>query len=248
MQALDRLSALMSKFELRVEACGISQANFAILDPYGDRSDLKLRFSAATDLKELPGSGLFSARVNWGRDKNPMLGALPPVIDVDLAKETRLLSLVDLLIEESDAARCGSASVLNRLGEILVVNLVRRQIERGETRSGLLGGLADPRLSRAIVAIHERPEHKWRIDTLADEAGLSKSRFTELFRVKVGETPLAYLRRWRMILARQDIERGEQIQRVANRYCYGSSEAFSRSFHQAYGISPMQARCVQASA
>ena len=54
--------------------------------------------------------------------------------------------------------------------------------------------------------------------------------------------PLAYLRNWRLILARQDIEGGARIQSVARRYGYGSPEALSRAISQAYGTSPLQLR------
>lgn len=242
MQHLDRLSALMSRFELSVNISDRQSANLLVVAGGGTSSARTLILCATACDDAVGGEALFGARVDWGGKYNPLFAALPDQIEVDLADYPGLLALVDLLISEKEAMRCGTESVVNRLGEILVVHLIRQQIETGGTRVGVLGGLADPRLSRAIVAIHERPEHKWRVETLAHEAGLSKSRFTELFRLSVGETPLAYLRRWRMTLARQDIERGHQIQRVAHRYCYGSTEALSRSFQQTFGISPSHLR------
>ncbi|WP_372574148.1 helix-turn-helix transcriptional regulator [Ruegeria jejuensis] len=185
---------------------------------------------------------LLSARVTWGGPQNPLLAALPDEIHQDLTNDPEMQAVVELLLAEQTAARCGSASVLNRLGEVLLVRLMRRQIEQGEMQVGLLGGLADPRLSRAIVAIHHQPGHDWRVDLLAQEAGLSVSRFAELFRQSVGITPLAYLRKWRLTLARQDLERGDRVQRVANRYCYGSPEALSRAVSQEYGQTPIQIR------
>jgi len=123
-----------------------------------------------------------------------------------------------------------------------MVRLLRAQIERGTTGAGLLGGLADARLSRTIVAIHENPGKQWRNQELAEVANLSRSRFSERFVELVGETPQAYLRRWRMTLARQDVERGERIQTVAWRYGYGSSEALSRAFRRQFGNNPVALR------
>lgn len=239
---LDRLSALMSRFELTVSICEASSANLFVFGANDDIQTQRLVLCDSLGALQDDGFLLFSALVDWGGASNPLLAALPARIEIDITDRSKLLPLVELLMSEQEARRCGTASVVNRLGEILMVHLLRLQIETGSTRVGVLGGLADPRLSRAIVAIHERPEHKWRAETLAEEAGLSKSRFTELFRAAVGETPLAYLRRWRMTLARQDIERGDRVQRVAHRYCYGSTEAMSRSFQQAFGMSPSKAR------
>ncbi|WDQ99309.1 helix-turn-helix transcriptional regulator [Devosia sp. J2-20] len=132
--------------------------------------------------------------------------------------------------------------MINRLGEVLVVRLLRRQLEAGSLRVGLLGGLADKRLSRAIVAMHERPERVWSVDDLAEIAGLSVSRFAQLFKVAVGQSPLSYLRKWRLVLAKQDIERGDRVSSTALRYAYGSSEAMSRAFYQQYRIKPVALR------
>ena len=79
--------------------------------------------------------------------------------------------------------------VLSRLAEVLVIRLLRAEIERGATEPGLVSGLADPRLSRAIVAMHEAPGQPWSNVALAAIAGMSLSRFAEAFRARVGETP-----------------------------------------------------------
>ncbi|MGX9355200.1 helix-turn-helix domain-containing protein [Roseobacteraceae bacterium S113] len=242
---IDRLSALMSHFALQVTLCGADEANLCILgDPETGRATcLAMSLdSAAPHAHDADTGVLLAAEVSWGGAQNPLLMALPKRVGHPLDTDPEMGALVDLILSEQRAARCGSASVLNRLMEVLIVRLMRRQIEAAHVAPGLLGGLADPRLSRAIVAIHDRPEHPWRLESLAEEAALSVSHFSELFRTAVGMTPLAYLRKWRLILARQDIERGARVQRVATRYCYGSTEALSRAFAQAYGASPTQLR------
>lgn len=81
-----------------------------------------------------------------------------------------------------------------------------------------------------------------RIEDLAKIAGLSRSRFAEVFSKAVGETPLAYVRSWRLVLARHDIERGDRIQAVAGRYGYASGEALNRAIRQRFGMSPTALR------
>ncbi len=238
---MDRLSALMSRFELRMTPHAGPDANFQILGHAS--APQSMRFTATATLPEpSEGTQLFKACVDWGGADNPLLTALPDIVEFDLSTDPDTQSVAQLLINEEQATRCGVVSVLNRLCEVLIVSLLRRQIETGHMKTGLLGGLADARLSRAIVAIHDRPEEPWRADTLAREAGLSHSRFSELFREAVGETPLAYLRRWRLALARQDLARGDRVQTVAQRYCYGSTEALSRAVTASFGQSPMQIR------
>lgn len=236
----DRLSALMSRFELTVVTCPPELANFWIFAAGDTPQCLCLTRAPSTRMR--PGRALAFARVTWGGADNPLLAALPKEVRHPLDQDPEMQALTKLFIAEMQAARCGVASVLNRLGEVLIVRLMRAQIEAGSVEPGMLAALSDARLSRAVVAIHDRPDHPWRLDDLAHEAGLSTSRFSDLFRARVGQTPLAYLRHWRLILAKQDIERGDRIARVAVRYCYGSPEALSRAFSAQFGRAPKTVR------
>jgi len=239
----DRLSALMSHFALEVAPSRPDDANLVVLAGPDGQTPGALWFSAVSLPKVPRDAGvLFSARVDWGGPENPLLMALPTQVIQDLENDPDCRVLADLLCAEQSGARCGVASVLSRLCEVLIVRLMRRQIEAGGVAPGLLGGLSDPRLSRAIVAMHDAPGDAWTTESLAHAAGLSVSRFGELFRAKVGDTPLAYLRRWRLVLAKQDIARGTRIQSVAAKYGYGSTEALSRAISGHYGMAPMQIR------
>ncbi len=240
---LDRLSALVSRFELNVIA-NANSANLAIFSGSERGSLDRVVFypHGVINQSELDerGAPVFLALTEWGGRQNPLLTALPSRIELDLSDDSDLLGLARLLVAEYSEPRCGSSTVLGRLGEVLLIRLFRKQIERGKANVGLLGGLADARLSRAIVAMHDSPGHGWSNELLADEAGLSLSRFTDHFAKTVGQPPMSYLRQWRMLLARQDIERGDRVQSVASRYGYNSSEALTRAFRKTYGLSPRQ--------
>lgn len=244
----DRLSTLIDRFALKVIPDSEGPTNLAVLQH--DNWPLPQRILLAplgqATLEAGPGEQrVFTASIEWGGRDNPLLATLPELIDINIANNPEMSMLAQLLKAESDAQRCGVSGALNRLAEVLIIRVLRQQIEQGKSAHGLLGGLADPRLSRAIVCIHQSPGRSWSNHDLAAEAGLSLSRFTELFRQRVGETPQAYLRRWRMILARQDVQRGDRVQRVASRYGYKSSEALGRAFQREFGYSPLQVRLGQ---
>ena len=242
---LDRLSALVSRFALRVSPDAYERANLAICSPAdGDQAD-RIIFTPdgnLTDCRLCMTEPLFLARVEWGGSDNPLVSTLPRRIDLSIADDCEMQSLAMLLVAENRDQRCGSGTVINRLGEVLLVRLLRAQLAAGTTDTGILGGLADVRLSPAIVAMHEKPGKTWRIDHLAEIAGLSVSRFADRFTSTVGQTPMSYLRHWRMLLARQDVERGDRIQSVALRYGYSSSEAMTRAFRRQFGSSPTSMR------
>lgn len=244
---MDRLTTLMERFQLSVRPAAAGQANLAALGMAGSSLAQRILYCPGGMLP-LPASAvvLWSAKVDWSGPINPFLAALPRVVDYDISTNTEAQGLVQLMQAEAEARRCGAQSVVNRLGEVLMVRLLRDQISRGATEPGLLAGLADPRLSRAIVAMHDRPGHLWTNADLAQEAGLSLSRFAELFAAEVGETPMGYLRRWRLILAHQDLSRGDRVEAVARRYAYASPEGFTRAFRKAYGVAPVSLRATAA--
>jgi AraC-like DNA-binding protein len=242
---LDRLSALIASFELSVVTCPRETANLLLFEASDTALPVRLVFSPSkpSHQADQPGETLsFAAKADWGGASNPLLSALPDTIDLPLTDDPEMQPLAQLLTVEHRNRRCGAETVLSRLGEVLMVRLLRNQLERGMTSAGLLGGLADPRLSRAIIAVHEDPGKAWRNSDLAGIAGLSVSRFVELFGSTVGETPMSYVRRWRMVLARQDVERGERIQTVARRYGYASGEALGRAFRREHHIHPTALR------
>ena len=74
---------------------------------------------------------------------------------------------------------------------------------------------------------------------LASQAGLSRSIFAQRFRDKVGETPIAYLTRWRMMLAGERLASGrESLAQTARSIGYASENAFNTAFKRVMGSSP----------
>lgn len=239
---MDRLTTLMERFHLKVRGAAVADANLLALSGVTGVPERLVFFPTGGVLDAVEGQVILSAQVEWSGQSNPFLAALPPVVDYDLIQSPEAQALVQLMSDEVQGGRCGAQSVVNRLGEVLMVRLLRGQIERGATEPGLLSGLSDARLSRAIVAMHDHPGRLWTNNDLAQEAGLSLSRFCQLFATEVGETPMGYLRRWRLILAHQDLARGDRVEAVARRYAYGSPEGFSRAFRRAYGVAPVALR------
>lgn len=239
----DRLSALFARFNLSVTIQASGSGNLIVL---GDdvASPQRIVFSPFGHRPELQADDiiLLEVHADLGGAGNPLLTALPAQLSLAVNGDDETALLVRLLLAEAKAERCGFGSVLSRLAEVLIIRVLRSEIERGATEPGLLAALADKRISRCVVAIHEKPEREWRNEDLAMIAGLSLSRFAELFRSRLNETPQAYLRRWRMTLARQDIARGDRIKAISRRYGYASSEAFAKAFHRQFGGNPLTMR------
>jgi AraC-like DNA-binding protein len=241
----DRLSALISRFELKANIVSdIRDANLFLFGCVASGALSRIVFwpvkPEAVDVmaEEL----IVAAVIDMGGEGNPLVRALPEQISLTVDQARSVQDISQLILGEIVEARCGRTTTIQRLFEVLVVILLRHAIQSHVDKKGLIAGLADDRICRAIVAIHERPEFEWHIEDLADVAGLSRSQFMERFKQCVGQNPAQYLREWRLALVCKDLDRGERVKAVALRYGYRSQEALSRAFSKQYHCSPSQYR------
>lgn len=169
-------------------------------------------------------------------DAGLLVQLLPQVIHI--RGEQRLATLVQMLGEETRAARLARELVLERLLEVLLIEALR--CGDGTTASpGLARGLADERLACALRAFHARPEHAWTITELAREAALSRSAFFARFSRTVGLAPMEYVLAWRMAIAKRLLRDNElEITQIAERVGYSSASTFSVAFMRQVGTSP----------
>ncbi len=101
---------------------------------------------------------------------NPLLGALPPLIHCpgnDGSVARWLDPTVRLLAAESASTTPGRATILNRLAEVVFIQLIRAWVaNQPESDGGWLGALRDPQLGAALAAIHSEPGASWTVASL----------------------------------------------------------------------------------
>lgn len=175
-----------------------------------------------------------------GSLRNPLVSALPEVVVLPLSQLADLDATLRVLFAEASEVHCGRQAVLDRLTEVVIIQLLRDLMDKGRLDIGLLAGLADPQLLKAINAMHAAPAEPWTVESLAKQAGMSRARFAARFREKVGAPPLAYLGDYRVGIAQSMLRRGSSIQRAADATGYANASAFSRAFSALTGKSPRQ--------
>lgn len=176
-----------------------------------------------------------------GGDRNPIVAALPPLVQVPLDVVPGLRPALDLLFAETDQVRCGSRLLADRLFEVVLIQLLRWVIDHPRAigvDSGLVMGLGDPRLARVLVALHAAPQEDWTLTRMAAVAGMSRSAFAEAFRTVTGTTPSAYLTDWRLAVASTLLRAGQPQKRVASELGFSSGSSLSRAFRQRFGAAP----------
>lgn len=176
-----------------------------------------------------------------GGTENPLARALPPLIALPLARVPGLDQALALLFAETDRVRCGQRLLADRLFEVVVLQLLRWLLDHPQeagVRPGLITGLSDPRLARALVAMHDAPGALWTLERMAACAGMSRTAFANTFREVVGQTPADYLAGWRIALAQSRLREGRPIKLLAEELGYASPSALSRAFSAKVGRSP----------
>lgn len=171
------------------------------------------------------------------------LAKLMPEAMVATADEQRypgLMPILSAMKAEICSGRIGFAGILARLAEVASAMIVRGWIESGcGSADGLVAALRDPRLARAILAIHRDPGREWSVAELASLSHVSRSVFAERFKAIIGAPPLRYATEVRMRIAGQWIARDKvSIDTVAHRLGYASQAAFSRAFKRVNGYPP----------
>lgn len=169
-------------------------------------------------------------------DAELLVSLLPDMVVV--RGQDRLAALAALVRDEARANRPAREVVVEHLLQVLLIEAFRSTTQSGAT-SGLLRGLADPRIAPALRAMHAAPERSWTVPELANEAGLSRSAFFTRFNRIVGVPPMSYLLNWRMTLAKHMLRSGRHgIAEVSGRIGYGSASAFSTAFARHAGYPP----------
>jgi AraC-like DNA-binding protein len=165
-----------------------------------------------------------------------------PIVHVrgsDIAA-ARLGTLLTLLGEEALADRPGGWIALDHLLAVMLVEALRyRSPDIGENGRGLLAGLADPRIGRALRIMHSDTKRPWTLAALAREVGMSRSAFASRFAQMVGVPPIEYLSNWRMTLAKSALASSDiPMADIAELAGYQSVSAFSTAFKRETGYSP----------
>jgi AraC-like DNA-binding protein len=169
-----------------------------------------------------------------------LLDLLPETVVLRRAEASPIVAhALEAMREESMSARAGSATLMTRLADVVVIHALRSWIERAEPSTGWLAALRDPQIGRAMAEVHLHPEKGWSVTAMAGVAHLSRSRFSQRFSQLVGASPMQYVTRVRMYRAREHL-RAEKVNvgEIAARFGYESEAAFARAFKRHTGLPP----------
>ena len=180
---------------------------------------------------------------------NPLFLSLPPVLHVSAQRPGRLHNLPGVLnwmTQEAEQITPGRLYVIERLLELLCAEVLRAHLENSTTESGWFSGLKDHVVGRALSMIHSRPGELWTVNRLAQGVAMSPSRFAARFSAALGDSPMAYVTKWRMNVAGRLLGESKQgVGEIAADVGYENVAAFTRAFKRHLGVPPATWRSCQ---
>jgi AraC-like DNA-binding protein len=170
-----------------------------------------------------------------------LLSRLPAIVHIAGDGDSGTLRhAVERLMRELREPAPGSALLAEHLAQALLIEALRRHLaDPPPEGAGWLFALADEQMNAAITAMHRDPARRWTLDSLARQAGMSRSSFAVRFKDAVGEPAMEYLTRWRMVIAADRLAGGRMsIAEVAPSVGYLSESAFGATFKRVIGQPP----------
>jgi AraC-like DNA-binding protein len=178
-----------------------------------------------------------------GEPADLLLGFLPPVVHLHAEDEKAAMRWsLEQVRTELREEKLGGSFLVQQLTYMMLVQALRVHLAKASQDAvGWLYAITDPQLKTAIVSMQANPANDWTVNGLAQHVGMSRSIFAHKFKERVGETPMEYLTRWRMLLAGDRLTTStEPILSIALSLGYESESAFGKAFKRVMGCSPRQ--------
>jgi len=198
------------------------------------------------DIHQLVTSGdeptkLISASISFKISRTSLIvDSLPELVYHQIDKSCSLSSTVQILFREVFSQRFGKDIIVNKLGELFMLQVLRYATEQGSLYEGALAAMNHPQMCKVIEAIHHSPGEHWTLNELASIAAMSRSKFAEVFKNLVGQTPNDYLTDLRLAKAQKLLQLNKPVNYIANEVGYEHGSALVRVFKKKLGVSPRQ--------
>ena len=174
---------------------------------------------------------------------SPLLALFPRMTIIrseELNNHPWLKSTLDQLGTEYLSQSPGSELVVNKLTEVVLIELIRINFGRDEKNSFLLA-LDDKAISKALNLIHQSPEKPWTLELLASDVALSRAAFARRFKKMIGRGMFEYLTELRIQKAKEMLlETKQSMDDIASRVGYESDASFVKTFKKHIGQTPRQ--------
>jgi AraC-like DNA-binding protein len=175
---------------------------------------------------------------------HPFLDSLPEILHFPNLKAVGpIWSTVTLIDTEMHRTAGQSGLIIDRLTEVLFLQLLNHHISESKESAGFLTALRDRRVHQALSLIHAEPQVDWTLSSLGDRVGMSRATLVRHFQDAVGVAPMKYIINWRLMKAYNLVKyTSTSLEQVAEAVGFASSRTLGRAFHRHYDCTPSELR------
>lgn len=161
----------------------------------------------------------------------------------EMGDEPAFGDAMNLLLKELAFPKAGTPAMASILMKQCLILLLRRYWEDDSESASWLDALRHPQLGQAIGRMAQDLRSRLSLEGLAQEVGMSRATFAELFRKTFGRPPMEYLKEMRLhraaeLLATTDLA----VKEIADRVGFESRSHFTRAFKEFSGLQPTEYR------
>ena len=168
----------------------------------------------------------------------PLDGLSHPVAE-ELSDVPVVSVAFNAMLGEVAAPGEGAMALTSALMKACLVILLRRHLHTSRKAGTPPALFGDARIGRTIAAVLDRPSADHSVASMAKEAGMSRSAFARGFKATLGVTPMEFVTRIRLNLARRLlVSTVRPVEAVAAQVGFSSRSHFSRVFRDHYGTDP----------
>lgn len=214
-----------------------------ILFPQGDAH--RLSVTGETSAEGADRTSFICGEMHFfGNSQHPLSQALPACFIVRASEAGEAFrQLTSMMVTLVNAGQEGRQVLLNKLADALFTLAICDYAKREGSRRGLFAAVAEPRISKVLQAVHEKPGETWTMQSMAGVACMSRSAFAERFTQLLQMPPMQYVTQWRVSVAEQLLrDRQQSVACIAETLGYSSEAAFRRLFKRVSGLCPGQIR------
>ena len=175
--------------------------------------------------------------------KHPLIQSLPSILHFSqIAISDPIWTIVELIDKEMQDDRY-SLQIVNRLTEVLFLQLLKKYVAENNVFNGFFSALSNPKLYQALELIHQNPQHAWSLSLLGEKIGMSNATLTRHFNKMVGFSPMTYLSNWRMFRAYHLLKYSNfTLEAIAELVGFSSARTLNKAFVRYYGYTPKSLR------
>ncbi len=175
---------------------------------------------------------------------HPILDSLPKVLHFSHIKPSDpIWIIVNLIDAEMQKTPSHSRPIIDRLTEVLFLQLLNRYIIDNESALGFFAALRDRRIKQALSLIHQKPEFNWSLSLLGEQVGMSRATLGRHFQDTVGVTPIAYITSWRLTKAYNKVKyTSAPLEEIAESVGFASARTMGKAFYRQFDCTPSELR------